>query len=314
MDTTDYKKILRNWHVKFAVAEEAAEPKKNPLPVVITDADGSKWILESLSKEDYSRKLTIAETLEQIKKNGCSFIHPYQRNSLGQFTTFYGGQLCMLRPYIEGIPVQKDSWLSEGWRVDAMADFIISMRQASKRSVIHGDSKSLTIIDFVKQRTEALNRHRPEISEGLTSVFQNLETNLFPIINSLPTAFCHGNYTPMDMVWGESSIKSVGGWDYCGIKQEAYDAALFVGYIGFDMPDMLISDSTTRFISKLQEAALFSEQTWDIFFDLLITTRYGWLSKWMRTNNEKNRDLEMLYMNLLNTQRSYILKKWNLPN
>ena len=166
----------------------------------------------------------------------------------------------------------------------------------------------------MKQRTDAFSRHRPEISKGIASVYTSLEENLFPVLSSLPTAFCHGNFTPRDVTWGASLIKSVGGWDFCGIKPEAYDAALFVGYIGFDMPDMLISDFTTRFIHKLQEASLFTEETWGVFFDLLIASRYEWLSKWMRTNNEKNRDLEMLYMNLLNTQKSYILKKWNLPH
>ncbi|MEE9369275.1 MAG: phosphotransferase [Pontiella sp.] len=316
MDISDYEKIFRNWHVVSPIlCEEIQEPARAEQPALSTtfvDTNKDRWSLERIAEETYSRKLSIAETLELLENQGCNQIHPYKRNSLGQFITAYSGQLFMLRPQIKGIAMPLDTWNSEGWRPDAMADFIISLHQTAAGISIPNDGKAYAIIDFVKRKTEAFDRHRPEVSDSLNRVFHVLEDSLFPALSSLPTAFCHGDFNPMNIVWGTEVIRSVTHWELCGFKPEAYDAALIVGCIGFHNPDMLISDFTTRFIRRLRDAALYTEGTWEIFYELVIATRYGWLSEWMYTHDEKSRDLETLYMNLLVTQKNYILKKWEL--
>ncbi len=316
MNAPDYEKILRNWHIKSPVLNDSInlhdcfEP--SDIPTIFTDADGAQWILEIISEKDYSRLLAIAETLEQLEKHGCCFIAPYQRNSLGQFITFYSGKLCMVRPHSTGIPLQRDKWLTEEWRADALAGFIINLQRTAQNIRIPENGNPFAIIDFVKRRTETLSRHRPEISESLFPVYTSLERNLFPALCSLPAAFCHGDFKPANIVWGENSIQAVVGWKFCGLKPEAYDAALLVGCIGFEHPDALISDFTKRLIHQLQDASIYTEESWKVFFDLVLASRYSWLAEWMRTHNEKTRDLEMLYMTLLNTQRTYIIKKWNM--
>ncbi len=316
MNNSDYEIILRNWRIKSPVLNSSTHIQDSFDPsgqlTIFSDADGAQWELEIISENQYSRKLALAETMELLESNGCSLILPYQRNSLGQFITFYTGQLCMLRPCMSGIATPRNQWLTDDWRADAIAAFIINLRQASDKISVPEGGNPFSIIDFVKRKTEALNRHRPEMGESLSSVYSCLENDLFSVLYSLPTAFCHGDFKPENMVWENDSIQSVLNWEHCGLKPEAYDAALLVGCIGFKNPDALISDFTRRLILQLREASIYQDETWEVFFELTLATRYLWLSEWMRKHNKKNRDLEMLFMNLLTTQKKYILKKWDL--
>ena len=314
MDITDYEKVLRSWHIEIPVQYGDFEMTKTVLntesSLSITDAHGVQWILEQIAEESYSRKQSIAETLERLENHPGMSIRPYQRNSLGQFITCFSGKLCTLRPHTEGIPLNRNSWFTESWRSDALADFIICLHRAGKSISMQDSEKPSSIIDFIKRKTETLERHRPDTSNSLSHVFKGLETSLFPVLSALPTAFCHGDFHTENVVWGENSIQTVISWECCGFKPEIYDAALMVGSIGFESPDALASDFTRRFIHRLKEAALFKQESWLIFYDLVIATRYEWLAKWMHTQDERARDLEILYMNLLHSQKTYILKKW----
>ena len=112
------------------------------------------------------------------------------------------------------------------------------------------------------------------------------------------------------MVWGSGELFSLIDWEFCGIKAEVYDAALLVGCIGFENPAALTGDFTLRLINRLRDSGIYKKASWDVFFDLLIASRYGWLSSWMRKNDERSRDLEMLYMNLLTARKKHILEQW----
>ncbi|VGO14840.1 hypothetical protein PDESU_03409 [Pontiella desulfatans] len=316
MELGHYTKILRNWRLEPADTQDAVElpgsPERTVSRKAITDTEGRRWVLEEVAEESYSRKLAIAETMETLKTRGLDGIHPYERNTLGQLITCYAGRLCMLRPHVAGIPLNRKNWLEESWRAEAMAHHLIKMQLISEPSPLQNVGPLFSIADFVKRRTEVFRKHRNELAEALEPVFNNLEKNLFPKLGKAPTSFCHGDFHPLNIIWGEKSIQSVIDWEFCGLKPEAYDAALLVGCIGFDNPDALIGDFTGTLIKKTSAAAIFSPESWEWFIDLVIAIRYGWLAEWMRTNDESARDLEMLYMNLLTTQKGYIADKWGL--
>lgn len=316
MDRSDYSRILRNWRLEPADEQPDTElpgsPDRTASRAAVNDTAGNVWVLEEIAEDQYARKLEIAETMEFLKSRALGGIHPYERNTLGQFVTCYAGRLCMLRPHVGGIALDRATWLDDTWRADAMAGFLIELSHLSEEAPPANRPAAFSIIDFVKRRTEAFARHRPGIAESLTPVYRNLETHLFEKLPTRPTGFCHGDFHPLNVVWGDGKINSVIDWEFCGEKPEAYDAALLVGCIGFDDPDALLGDLATTFVHKLRDARIYSTESWACFLDLVVAIRYAWLAEWMRTNDESARDLEMLYMNLLTTQKGYILNKWGL--
>jgi homoserine kinase type II len=314
MESSGYRRVLRNWGVAPvehpATFELQGSPDRTVSRVAILDEQNQRWVLEEIGEHRYSRKLEIADTIEILQSRGLKAIHPYHRNSLGQFVTCYAGHLYMLRPYINGIPLDREKWKSDARKGESMADFLIEMRHLSAELPEKYGDQPFSVFEFIHRRMDAFRKHRPEMAEGLLPVFQGLEKTLFPLRSSHAIAFCHGDFHPLNVIWGEHDIQSVIDWEFCATKPETYDAALLVGCIGFNNPDALIDDFTIRIIQRLRDGCIYEAESWDAFYDMVIAIRYCWLSEWMRTSDESARDLELLYMNLLTAQKGYILGKW----
>ncbi|VGO23130.1 phosphotransferase [Pontiella sulfatireligans] len=314
MDQNNYEKILRNWGVdprpEKLSAKLQGSPERTCFRIALAGSDGESWVLEEIEQNTYSRKKCIAATMENLEISGLACIHPYRRNSLGQFVTHCGGRLYMLRPHVAGEPLNRKKWLKEPGRSAAMADFLIQLRKATDKQPRNEEEKPFALREFIQQRMVRFAKHRADLFAGLAPVSHVMATSFFPVLNTLPTVLCHGDFHPLNVVWGDQTIESVIDWEFCGLKPEAYDAALLVGCIGFDNPDGLITEFTIGFIDRLRESGIFQADTWEAFFDLVIAIRFCWLSEWMRLHDESSRDLEMLYMNLLTTQKRYILDKW----
>ncbi len=317
MDQADFGKILRNWHIDPADAPRldtslAGSPDRVVFRKAITDREGRRWVLEEVAEKRYARKLAIAEALEALERGGLEFIHPYVRNSLDHFITNYAGHLFMLRPLVDGMPIDRGTWLAEPWRADAMATFLLNLRLASERTPIESPGPAFSPASFVEERMAALKRNAPDIASSLDPIYRQLKRTLPTAANRQDMAFCHGDFHPLNVVWGMQSMRSVIDWEFCGIKPEAYDAALLVGCIGFEDPDALIGPFSLRFIRQLRNNAPFAESTWRSFYDLVVAIRFAWLSEWIRTCDAEARDLEILYLNLLATQKRYVTEQWNL--
>ena len=316
MDSNNYSRILRNWRLEFERARGDLPLAESPGSVaareVLVDTTGAVWVLEEVDEESYSRKVAMAENMEMAAAPGAIPLPAYRRNTLGQFVTSCQGSPRMLRPYVEGIELDPRVWLSETWRAKALADYLINLKRSTNTSPAASDSNTFSIVEFVKGKTEALGRFRPEIERGLHPVFQALDESLFPALAEGPVGFCHGDFRPLNVIWGADSILGVVSWDFCGAKPETYDAALLVGCVGFDDPDALTGEFTTAFVHALRDAAVYAPESWNLFFDLAIALRYYRLAEWTRQNDENARDMEILYMNLLTKQKGYILKHWGL--
>ena len=150
----------------------------------------------------------------------------------------------------------------------------------------------------------------PKLAKKLMPSFVSLQKRFFPVHDSLPTAFCHGDYHPLNMIWGEDRIESVIDWEFCGLKPELYDVALLLGCLGFDDPDILIDDFVIQLVQKLRAAKLYASQSWEWLFELMATIRTGWMSEWIRRSDEEAMEMEVIYIDILVSQKEYILQRW----
>jgi homoserine kinase type II len=148
------------------------------------------------------------------------------------------------------------------------------------------------------------------LADKLEHSFSSLEREFFPVHEQLPAAFCHGDYHPLNMVWGTDGIRSVIDWEFCGIKPELYDAALLVGCIGFEDPDNLIKEPVIRLVRRLRAAGYGADRSWDCFLQLTAAIRFGWMSEWIRRHDREARRMESVYIDILVDQAAYIQQKW----
>ena len=338
MKNTNYIELLNAWNLGFAGVDESAaidgSPERCAARFVVRDSDDRRRLLEKIAPDNVIRKQEIAEQLEMLA--GLEQIHPYCRTSDGSF--FSNG--WMLRPYVEGLPLQRPGYLDDLWRIDAMADFLIQLRQntsthpglrpvppkaagpslqgrslrniPSAGGVREAGSGFFSICDYAQQRMAVWRQRYSMLAGKMERSFQTLEKTFFAVHDQLPVAFCHGDYHPLNMIWGTEGIRSVIDWEFCGIKPELYDAALLVGCIGFEDPDNLINEPVIRLVQRLREAGYGAPESWAHFLQLTAAIRFGWMSEWIRRSDREARRMEAVYIDILVDQKDYILQAMNL--
>ena len=336
----DLNNILKVWSVEFAAEEPSIEiegsSERTTARTVVRDAGGGRWILEQIKSDHLSRKKQIAEQLGAL--SGLQQIHPYLKTADGSFFVDYH----MLRPFVDGIALDRETYLNDSWRIDSMADFLIGLRDKtatppglppsprfggtgrfplrgkgtgeipSRGGVREAGGGFFSITAYAEGRMAVWRKRHSELAQKLEPSFSKLKQNFFPVHDRLPVAFCHGDYHPLNMVWGEGRICSVIDWEFCGMKPELYDVALLLGCFGFDDPDNLIKEPAIRLVKKLRGSGFGDAVSWAYLLDLMAAIRWGWMSEWIRRSETEAQEMEALYIDILIDQKEYILETWDM--
>ena len=308
--STVYATLLNQWGLQFAGVDDSAliegSPERTAARVVVRDVNGQRWILEQIDPANQARKREISETLHSLVSAGLAPLHPWRTNESGSLYAINNGHSWMLRSYVDGVPLDRDRWLDDSWRMDAMADFLIRMRACSNGN----ECKTFSIAGYAATRMQAWRAQHPVQAAGLDASFSSLQRRFFPIHDQLPVAFCHGDFHPLNVIWGAKEMRSVIDWEFCGLKPELYDAALLLGCRGFDNPDALLGGPTVQLVKMLRSAGFGSPASWEWILELTATIRYGWMSEWIRRGEEEAMEMERVYIDILVDQKDYILQRW----
>ncbi|QHI70523.1 aminoglycoside phosphotransferase family protein [Tichowtungia aerotolerans] len=311
MTDSAYTELLKAWGIGFAERKQdlaiAGSPERTAMRTVVRDEKGKFWILEQIEPDNLDRKQQVAENITCLSKHIHS-VHPWCRSVEKQFFQTFGNHNWMVRPYVEGMPLDRETWLNEPWRLEAMAEFLIRLQKCSGLQ----SASFFSMPDYTAKRMKAWGSRYPKLAEALSPVFGRLRNGFFSVHDSLPTAFCHGDFHPLNIVWGEGHIRSVIDWEFCGIKPELYDVALLLGCIGFDDPDNLIREPAVRLVGRLKESGFGDHQSWNELTGLMATIRFGWMSEWIRRQDEESVEMEVVYIDILVDQASFLSKTWGL--
>lgn len=299
--------LLGAWNLEFAAVDDSCKicgsPERTVARMVVSDRSGKRWILERVSKDNAARKQWVARQLRALHHAGLLCTHPWARTGNKAFVH----DNWMVRPFVEGLSLNRQTYLNELWRVDAMADFLIQLRHHSS-AVERGPVFS--IANYAVERMESWMTRYPKLSRKLAGSLGQLEHTFFPFHDQLPVAFCHGDYHPLNMIWGAEKIRSVIDWEFCGLKPELYDVALLLGCFGFDDPDHLIQEPAVRLIKRLRKCGLYEDASWAHLAGLIATIRIGWMNEWIRRGDEEAVEMEADFIDILVDQQVFILEKW----
>jgi homoserine kinase type II len=306
--------LLTAWGINFNGVDDSAviegSPERTAARMVVRDHQGGRWILEKIESDNLSRKQQIAELLESLKD--LDEVTPYQKvgNSFFQCLPAQSqvegeNENWMLRPYVEGVELNRDIYLTESWRIDAMSSFLVRL----KKRAVQVDG-FFSPAGYAQDRMGVWSSRYPQLASRIRRPFQTLEQSFFPICDTLPRAFCHGDFHPLNFVWGADSIRAVIDWEFCGMKPELYDAALLIGCFGFDDPDNLLGESSLHLLQNLRKSDFGAQESWTWFPDLVATIRFGWMSEWIRRGEEETAEMEAEYLAILTGQRDFIAERW----
>lgn len=293
----------------------AGSPARTVARLAVADASGEIVVVEEIDPAQVDRKRAIARTVSRLRAADPELPVPtYRECSPGETVLETNDRLFQVVPYVSGVPLDREAYLDEGWRGGVMAEFLLRMRLSAGEAGLDGrpEAESFSLRDYVSDVVATMERYDPETFAAVRPIFTYLESGYFVREGELPFFFCHGDYHPVNIIWGESGMNTVIDWEFSGPKPELYDAANMVGCLGMEDPAALSKPIVTEFLAVLRREGGFSDASWQTFPDLVLALRFAWLSEWLRFRESDMVSLETTYMDMLLEHREALGRAWGL--
>ena len=290
--------------------EIAGSPERCIERAMVEDKSGDLVVVERLHLDSRARKVQIADTLAILGREGLHAIHPYVTNVRGEQIEAYGGAFWQIMPFVKGVPLPRPAWATESWRGEALASFLIALNRISTRLTLGKEWPVFSLQEYVRELVETISIHKPSLLPDLKPVVAHLEGSLFSMEEQLPKAFCHGDYHPINVIWANDRMLSVIDWEFMGPKLEMYDVANLVGCVGIEAPSALVGPLVSALLGKLAAARLYAVESWRLLPETVLANRFGWLSEWLRKQDQEMVELELDHMHLLMERGEALRSAW----
>jgi homoserine kinase type II len=307
--------ILDFWKIRPArfrpEAGISGSPERCLFRTVVEDETGGSFILESLDSRTTERRRDIARSLAVLGRR-LPEVRPYLPLEDGSFVLAEGRRFWQVSPFVEGCLLQRPEYAGEGWRGPVLADFLVRLKEASAELPDTSPAGTFSPAGFVRSLEPKIRDRNAALHGRILPAFRYLEGEYFEKEPGLSTAFAHGDYHPLNVIWTKDGIAAVIDWEFSGLKPELYDAAILVGCLGMEHPRYLADDLAVELIAALKNKAGYVAASWASFFDLVLALRFAWLSDWLRRKDAEMIDLEAVYIDLLLENREFFRRNWAL--
>lgn len=314
-DREFFSPLLKKWGREIIRiipnASLPGSPERAINRLVVITPDEHAFILEEVAPETLPRKREISSFLNALADQGLPCIHPYARNQEGDTVTAYCQRYWQLRDYVQGVPLDRSGYLHESWRGKALGDFLVRFHHISPPLDFSFREPFFSIVDFIHKFMETLKTFQPELAAEIAPVFTFLERNFFAGHDTLPIAFSHGDYHPLNVIWSEREMISVIDWEFCGMKPEIYDLALLAGAVGSEDPWALKGPLIQALLHTVKKEKIYREISMAQLLNMVLALRFAWLSEWLRKRDHDMIRLEMDYMTLLWQNHEAIQTVWS---
>jgi homoserine kinase type II len=291
---------LRTLHGDAAIM---GSPERSLDRTVAEGTGQARYIVEEVAPRESAKKRQIARYQHLLKDLGVPHVHPPLKNQKGSILTTLGDRCFQIAPYIPGVELPRPDYVTDGWRGEALADFLISFYgKTSGTGLFSGEGQPVRVFslaDYIRRLCMDIGQENPEILDRVGPIVSCLEDRFMTIHDRVPWLFCHGDFHVMNVIWGDSSIRGVIDWEFCGPCPDVYDAANLIGCIGIEDPNALSGQLVTSFLTKLTQSDLISKTGWENLAEFIIALRFAWLAQWLRNKDREMIELELVYMKIL---------------
>ncbi len=287
-------------------------PERSLNRTVAGNTAGEKYIIEELPPDRSEKKQRLGKHQHALKDLAVPHVHPPLRNREGSVLTQLDGRFFQITPFVPGVTLPRPEYVTDAWRGEAMADFLISLYGKTRGTDVvsqeERDGQGFSIADYVQRILRDIDQKNPEISSRVRQIAASLEDRFMEVHDKVPQIFCHGDFHVMNVIWGTSGISGVIDWEFCGLRPDVYDVANMIGCIGIEDPNALGGPLVTRFLEKLTQSGLISRMGWENLAEFIIALRFAWLAEWLRNNDPEMIELELVYMKLLADNRATLFR------
>ena len=268
--------------------------------------NGVVYVLESIPNSKAASRLRQASFLETLSKNGCSRINPWLPSTSGLYGIHFGGEFWQLRKFAIGELTLPDNYSDDSWRGATLAEFLLELREKSDDII---DESPFLLSNYIPKVMHAVSHKNAALHEDLLPI----QRELAPFLESeagFPMAFCHGDYHPQNIVWGENRLNAVIDWEFCGVKTAMYDLANLLGCIGMDCPENFSAGLVTALLRRLHDAGWGAPDSWRWLPECIAASRFAWMREWCFMDNRDLMVQELDYIWLLLDNRDLLCRKF----
>jgi homoserine kinase type II len=304
----DHTKILEGFGLKHCNILDmpiSGSPERTVFRTIVQDTAGQKYILEQIARKQLDRKRSIAEHLSELSKSGLQ-VEPYLECSDGGYILEEDSRFYQITRFIEGILLPRPNYAKEAWRGKVLAEFLLRLK-----SLNYAAESDVDLRSYIKDLMVPIKENHPKLFDDLVPCIRFLEDGLFKRLSTMQSSFSHGDFHPINVIWGEDKINSVIDWEFFGSKPELYDAANMLGCVGIEHPNLLADSLAMEFISQLKKGD-YKRESWQYLIDLIVANRFAWLSEWCRKDDSEMQALEIVYMRLLIDSRKDLMRLWGI--
>lgn len=327
--------LLSNWCVTFARKrpdlDVPGSPERCVLRHVIEDASGGLWLLEQLAPGQAARREAIGQLLDGLASRGLRGLAPYRRTTSGSFVCRDWGRSWQLSPFIAGAPLIQPDYLDDAAKGSALGGWMAGLRGVCgrmdgppglfeldlpayvaglvERIGLAGESGRVPASDGPGSRPERPRGPGDSRRDGIAlhcvhARASALLRSLAPLLEAwphLPRSLCHGDVHPMNVIWGGPScppLLAVIDWEFAGVRPALYDMANCLGCLLIEGGDA-DTPFARSFLSAIRSAGLLPDDQASILPGMVLATRFGWLSEWLRRRDDEMIASELDFMELL---------------
>ncbi len=280
----------------------------------------------------------LPQPLTAAHTSGPDSAQPHQKDEKPHMRAYvldHAGFPWQVTPFIEGAPLPRPDYLGHGWRGAAVAACILDLVHAGGAletipPAEHCDDGRQGVVAYVKHMVSVIAERHPGIRQRLAPVLPVMET-LPDVLASQPVVLAHGDLHPLNIIWKgdvpapdtahrdipgtpgrETTHHAIAGvidWEFAGARPLLYDAANCVGCVGFEHPSGLRGPFVLGLVHTLHRGGISADML-RLLPDMVIASRFGWLSEWLRKRDHEMLEMELDYFDILVHQRRALADLW----
>jgi len=274
----------------------------------VEDGQGRVWMLETLRPGQFERRERIGSALDRLSRAGLP-VPAYLAGPDGRFVIETDGEYHQLSPYVPGDPLPQPEYIEDGARGQSLGKFLCRLREASGSVRDFDDEPPFLLEGYVNGLMAAMAERRPDLHRALIPVLPAL-VPLFEAWPGLPTALCHGDFHPLNVIWHGRSAAAVIDWEFMGNRPCLFDVANSLGCVGIEDPHALVRGLAPALLRTMRHGLCLDNTSLSLLPEMLLGLRFAWMSEWLRRKDEEMAGIEVSYMRLLANSLDTLLPAW----
>lgn len=308
--------LLGHWGLVFRRHREdlylPGSPERCVQRLACEADNGEVYVLERLRGAESEPKEHIARLLSALARHEPRVL-TYLPLPDGNHLLSHGECCYRLSRFVHGEALQRPRYAASADMGAELASLLAGVREAAIPATCAAYAQGLpehaSLQSYVQDLMQTLKGRVPRLHGALRPLVHDLR-EFFAAEASLPRAFCHGDFHPLNIIWKQGQVQALIDWEFTGQRPAAYDAGVCIGCVGSEDPNYLASGLVPAFVRGLMDAGLLDDASRLHLLGLMAAQRFAWMSEWLRRGDAEMISMEVDYIRLLIKRRRFIERAW----